>query len=146
MRSIVLDTSILIDLEKTGSLENIFGLPYDFTAADVMFRNELLYMKGYRKDSLLALGLRLVRLDSHEAKAAILGHVKIYRQLTSNDAYASEFARTYNCILLTGDKKLRQAANEEGVEVHGHFWLVEDLEERIQKLERNLLEPYPMGM
>ena len=41
MNVTVADTSVLIDLERGGLLEDCFSLPYQFTVPDLLYRNEL---------------------------------------------------------------------------------------------------------
>lgn len=47
------------------------------------------------------------------------------RALSAPDAFALLLARREHGILLTGDRRLRNAASAEGVERHGHLWMIE---------------------
>jgi len=51
----------------------------------------------------------------------------MYRKLTMYDAFALSIAKTRNWILLTGDKPLREAAENENVEYHGLIWIYDEL-------------------
>ena len=44
-----------------------------------------------------------------------------------NDCFALALAKQEICPLLTGDKALKRAANDEGIEVHGTLWVVEEM-------------------
>ena len=49
-------------------------------------------------------------------------------QLSTHDGFAFALAEANpGCILLTGDKQLRILAVEEGIDVHGFLWVVDEL-------------------
>ena len=107
MKIMVADTSVLIDLERGGLLEQCFSLPYQFTIPDLLYMNELARRRD-RPDfgeSLLALGLQVEELDGNEVSNAIL-----YRRerpsLSLPDALALALAACRKWTLLTGDRVL----------------------------------------
>ena len=128
MNVMVADTSVLVDLERGGLLEQCFSLPYKFTVPDLLYRNEL----ARRRDgpdfgeSLLALGLRIEELDGNETSRAIR-----YRRKRPNlslpDAFALALAAARKWTLLTGDGALRAFAATLSVVCHGVLWILDRL-------------------
>ena len=137
MNVMVADTSVLIDLERGGLLEQCFSLPYQFTVPDLLYRNELARRRGGPDfgESLLALGLRVEELDGNEASSAI-----IYRRkrpsLSLPDAFALALAASRKWTLLTGDGVLRAFAAKLSVVCHGVLWILDQIfEAGISSLE-----------
>ena len=50
-----------------------------------------------------------------------------YKRPSRNDLFALVLAAAEHCPLLTGDKDLKAAAQNEGIEVRGTLWLVNEL-------------------
>ena len=128
MNIMVADTSVLIDMERGGLLEQCFSLPYQFTVPDLLYRHELARRRD-RPDfgeSLLALGLQVEELDGNEVSNAIL-----YRRerpsLSLPDALALALAAGRKWTLLTGDRVLRAFAAKLSVGCHGVLWLLDQV-------------------
>lgn len=139
MQVIVSDSSVLIDLAKALLIESAFRLPYEFVVPDVMFADELLDLGSYTRDELLEAGLRVSGLDGDGVDVAI-GYVQRYVALSNNDAFALALAKTSHSMLLAGDGALRNAAADEDVEVHGHLWLLDEIEKHKTLTRMRLLE------
>jgi predicted nucleic acid-binding protein len=122
---LVSDTSVLIDLERGGLLEAVFGLPHEFAVPDVLYDRG---MQGEWGERLVALGLRV-----EEVTEAGVGNALRYRQqrgaLSVPDSFALALAREREWLLLTGDGQLRELAAGENVECHGVLWLLDMMEE-----------------
>ena len=71
---------------------------------------------------LLDLGLRLVELEA-PAVERVVDLAARYPHPSRLDLAALAAAEQESCPLLTGDRRLRAAAEEEGVDVHGTLWL-----------------------
>ena len=138
MPVIVSDSSVLIDIARVQLIERALALPYEFVVPDVMFTDELLDLGRYTRDGLLEAGLKIGGLDGDGVLAAF-GYAERYRALSSNDAFALALAKTADSVLLTGDRTLRRAAAEENVEVHGHLWLWDEMEQHRTLTRRRLL-------
>lgn len=137
MRVIVSDASVLFDLADSDLLLRCFALPYEFQIADVMFEEELVSIGTMREDLLVA-GLVVASFSGEE----VLEQIRLrsrFRALSAPDAFALLLARREGGILLTGDRRLRGAATAEGVERHGHLWLVERLSEHAVVADRTLV-------
>lgn len=125
MPVLVSDTSVIIDLERGGFLEDLFRLPFEFAVPDLLFHNEL---QGELGDRLVALGLVIEELDVAELALAII--VRRERAVLSTpDTFAFAIAEQRHRTLLTGDGALRCLAVDRGVETHGLLWLCDRFEE-----------------
>lgn len=127
MRIIVNDSCALIDLKKGGLLEIFLGLPFTLVVSDSMLADEFLsFTKAEvalmrRKMSVLSLTgdeMDLVQQARDQAPA-----------LSLHDCAAFVLAqREDDCILLTGDRRLRAKAEGTRIECHGVLWAVEQIQ------------------
>ena len=115
------DTSVLIDLDRGSLVEPTFRLPFEFTVPDLLYEHEL---KVHGGPDLIRLGLRVEDLDGDEVSIA-LGYLRRRRSLSLPDSFALALARTNAWTLLSGDRGLRELAEEEGVACHGVLWLLD---------------------
>lgn len=103
----------------------MFVLDETFAVPDVLFEEEL----SEHHPHLLGMGLQLKGLEG-EAMLRVYQMNEKYRAPSLNDLFALELARVCECPILTGDRALRNVAEDEGVEFHGTIWLVEELIQR----------------
>lgn len=122
MLLLVSDANILIDMEEGGLLVYMFSLECKFIIPDILFVEELVEIHAHFLDY----GLEQ-RTLSAESMLVAMEMMKFYRRPSRNDLFALALAKQEACSLLTGDKHLKMAAEEEGVNVHGTIWLVEEL-------------------
>ena len=115
------DTSVLIDLDRGSLVEPAFRLPFEFTVPDLLYVREL---KAHGGPDLIRLGLRVEELDGDEVSIA-LGYLRRRRSLSLPDSFALALAKTNAWTLLSGDRGLRELAEEEGVACHGVLWLLD---------------------
>ncbi|MEN9654745.1 MAG: hypothetical protein RL235_857 [Chlamydiota bacterium] len=122
MLLLVSDANILIDIEDGGLASVVFRLPYVIAVPDILFELEL----RERHHQLLAAGLQVRSLtpDSIKKTEALITQ---YKRPSVMDHSALALAIQEQCPLLTGDKHLRFAAQQENVAVHGTIWIVEQL-------------------
>ena len=125
MPVLVSDTSVVLDLERGGLLEHVFGLPHEFAVPDLLYEREL---AGDLGDRLLALGLRIESLTGAEVAAAA-GVARAERALSGPDTFAFALAQSRAWILLTGDGALRRLSEGQGIKTHGVLWVLDQLEE-----------------
>ncbi len=121
---LILDTTICIDLFNGQLLEKVLVLPYEFTLPDVIVA-ELIDPPG---DSLLQLGYSVQQLPAEDIRRFFALRAK-YTKPSTNDLFALLIAKINNCTLITGDRDLRVAAQNEEVAVHGLLWLLDRLVE-----------------
>lgn len=122
MPLLISDANVLIDMEVGELLQLMFSLPHEFATPDILYADEL---EEHHPD-LPRLGLQLRQLDGDGVNSAMDFHQR-YRRVSRYDCLALALAVSINCSLLTGDASLRQAARQEGIEVMGTLWLVEEM-------------------
>lgn len=122
MQLLISDANILIDMEEGGLTETMFALPHVFSIPDILFHEELEARHGH----LIDLGLELGELGG-DGVAYAMQLVANYRKTSRNDCFALALARNRHCPLLTGDRELTKAAQQEAVPAHGTIWLVETM-------------------
>jgi predicted nucleic acid-binding protein len=101
-------------------LEKALRLPLELIAPDVVIE-ELHTPDG--KD-LVDLGLRVLELSGQQV-LMVLDLAERYARPSRQDLFALVLARETKAVLLTGDGSLREAAEREGVQVHGTIWLLD---------------------
>ncbi|MBU6995887.1 DUF3368 domain-containing protein [Ferrovum myxofaciens] len=122
MLLLISDANILIDIEIGGLVAPMFSLDYQFAVPDILFYEEL----EERHSHLLEIGLEAKALD--EAMVAHVAElVALYPRPSRNDLFALVLAANEDCPLLTGDKDLRAAAENENIETRGTLWLVQEM-------------------
>lgn len=122
MQLLISDTNILIDLEEGKLMDELFRLLYEFAVPDILFAEELEAQHSH----LLDMGLSQGELTSATLHCAV-ALIQRCSGVSRNDCFALALARQEQCPLLTGDQRLRAAADREGVEVMGTLWIVNQL-------------------
>jgi predicted nucleic acid-binding protein len=122
MLLLISDANILIDMDTGGLLAPMFSMDFQFAVPDVLYHEELMAQHA----GLLELGLASVTM-SVELVAEVARLAQRYRRPGRNDLFALALAASEACPLLTGDKDLRQAAEDNGVELRGTLWLVAEM-------------------
>mgnify|MGYP001615927311 FL=1 len=131
MKLLISDANIFIDMEAGGLVEAMFSLPETFVVPDILFREEL----AEYNPELPGLGLQVMSL-TEERVAESMRLRLVHKHPSQNDLFALALAKQESCPLLTGDRRLRKAAEQEGVELKGTLWLVERMvEEAIISVE-----------
>lgn len=125
MKILVSDTSVLIDLDRGCLVEAAFRLPFEFTVPDLLYEREL---REHGGPEFVRLGLRVEELDG-DAVALALGFLRMRRSLSLPDSFALALARRNAWTLLSGDRELRELAEEEEVRCHGVLWLLDRMSE-----------------
>jgi hypothetical protein len=126
MDTLVLDSSVIFDLERGLLIPAAFRLHMQFATPDLLIEEELgddpLVLQ------MLDLGLTVIELDASEIQAA-QDLVRKYRpKLSQVDAWALvAAARDTSDRLLSGDGALREAARLEKVPCSGVLWVLEQI-------------------
>ena len=128
---IVVDTSIWIDLSKTGLIDLIFNLPYSLIVTDFVLRHEKI--NNIEWVILEQKGLTFQELDSQEI-ANLYDLFQKHRNISLVDLAMFSVARKMGAILLTGDNNLRVFAATE-LEVHGLLWALDEM------VDQSILNP-----
>lgn len=125
MEYISSDTNVWIDFSTINKMALPFRLPYTYIMNGDAIEDELLN-PATLKQNLLNLGLKKVDLDTDELFLAA-GYALKYKQLSRYDAIALAIAKNRRITLLTGDKRLREAAEKEFVTVVGTLGILDSL-------------------
>lgn len=122
MTWLISDANIIIDMEVGGILDKMFRLPETFAVPNVLYVEEL----AEHHPRLPGMGLLVLEIsEEYILEAYRLGD--IYKKPGYNDLLALSLAKQERCPLLTGDEKLREAAEREMVEVRGTLWVMDRL-------------------
>lgn len=119
---LISDTNVIVDLEDGLLISELFQLPYQFAVPDILYAEELQEQHSH----LLQMGLEQLSLSPASMQYTV-ELVARYRNPSFHDCLALALARQENCPLVTGDKRLREAADQEGIEKRGTVWLVDQL-------------------
>ncbi|MCU7836720.1 MAG: DUF3368 domain-containing protein [gamma proteobacterium symbiont of Taylorina sp.] len=122
MDTIISDSNIFIDMIEGELSEEMFQLPYGVTTPYLLYEEELSHEYSYLIDH----GLVLSELDGNDMNRVYelsqgIKSVSIYDCMALRDAEKRE------CLLLTGDQKLKELALTQHIEVKGTIWLIEQL-------------------
>ena len=129
---LISDANILIDVNAGGLLRSMFRLKFAFAVPDTLFEEEL----REHHPNLRYLGLQILELDGETVEyAGRLVQKYAATGAGTNDLLALALAWQEECPLLTGDPRLRGAAEPEEIEVHGTLWLI------AQMLDARLIGP-----
>src|SRR5450755_2639218 len=127
MRIVVSDTSCLIDLRKVSMLDIFLRLPYEFLIPNTLVEEELLKFTPAQKKALIRGGLKVVDLPGERVLRA-QAIVRELPRLSVHDGFAFALAESHrDCILLSGDDRLRSLAAKHEIEVHGILWVLDEL-------------------
>ncbi len=118
MKLLISDANIFIDFEDGGLLEELFQLGATLGVPDMLFEDEL----RAEHEGLLELGLRCITLTAQTMERTVELSAR-YARPSRLDLAALALAEQEGCPLVTGDRRLRQAADAEHVKVHGTLWI-----------------------
>lgn len=125
MEYISSDTNIWIDFQTVDALELPFRLDCTYLISSDTLNAEWLKPKG-RGLRFVELGLKAVDITTEEFYYADEIQSK-NKRLSVYDCLALAIAKFRGIVLLTGDRRLRQTAEKEGVMVHGSLWIFDEL-------------------
>lgn len=121
MRLIVSDANVLIDLVDGDIAPALRHLPYKILVPEIPFEEEL----RARHSDLLDFGIS-TEPSAEKSILEVEQTIRKYPRISRNDAVALVLAHEKQCLLLTGDKNLRIAAEACAIEVHGTIHLIEN--------------------
>ncbi len=119
------DTNILIDLQMSGLLGDLFALPFEVHTTDLVIEEihnptqRTIVQDLINKNSLIVDSLSSEQME--EAKTLLESNLSII------DCSVWYYAKKSKCTLLTGDKKLRKRAEKDGVNVRGILFVIDQL-------------------
>lgn len=128
---IVSDTNIFIDLINGNLLEEFFNLPYKIST-NILVLNEITDKKEFET---LSPYITDKKLDVHEIDATEMSSIFDLKnasttssKLSLQDCSVWLYAKNTNARLLTGDFRLRKAAEKDGIKVSGILYVLDTIE------------------
>jgi hypothetical protein len=119
---LVHDANVLIDLKEGGLLEPLFNGPWRVVTPNALFDREL----AAKHRELPEMGLDLLDVRGEWVLRSVQWAAK-YRQTSAMDRLCLALALQEQCPIVTGDARLKKAAQAEGCEAFGTIWVVEQL-------------------
>ena len=125
--ALITDANVWIDLHVGGVLSDAVKAGFDFVLPDVIQAEFAPRRTALFERLQLLLQSQHVSLGELEPDGVELAYALAtqYRKPQRADIFALAIAKVHRGVLVTGDKDLREAAETEGVEVHGTLWLIE---------------------
>lgn len=127
MKLLVTDSSVFFDVIKIQILSEFFALKYEICTTDFVI-NEILDFEQREHVELFIQSNKLMvfELNGDQIDEVIRFETnRVFKTLIDKTVLWK--AKQLGCPLLTGDGKLRKAAIEQGIEVHGSLWVIEQL-------------------
>ena len=119
---LISDANIIIDIIAGGLVDELFMLDYEFGTPDVLYEKEL----KVQHPEILSAGLKVIELEPKSVDYAnTVFQAGSNNRISLHDCLALSLAKQESCVLLTGDARLRQYAESEGIEVKGTLWLMQ---------------------
>lgn len=119
---LVSDTNVWIDLHHGELLDAVFELPYRFVTSDFAY-DELRKPPGR---TLAERGLEIQAFAADQLEV-LLELRKAHSNPSLADVSCFFLARENGWPLVTGDRKLRTAGQDQQVEVRGVLWILDEL-------------------
>lgn len=119
---LVVDANVIIDLHIGGLIIETFEMPYHFMTPNVIAEE----MHSPKGTALIKLVLESVDLPERLVQE-VYRLSFIYRKPSPKDIAALVLAHDLGVVLVTGDRRLAEAAAQEGVHTHGTLWVLDEL-------------------
>jgi hypothetical protein len=133
---LVADTSVLVDLDRAGLLDQAFNCGLTLVVPDMLYEQEL---QEYNGPYLRKLGLGVVSLTPQEVQLA--QDIKRGRTgLSWPDSFALSCAHRNEHVLVSGDKTLRNEAMKRLGVVYGLLWMLDYMQQSGQVEAKRLHE------
>lgn len=126
MKIIVNDANILIDLVDLKILPYFFQLEYEFHTTE-MILDELFPEQKEALVPYIETGSLIIDDITDEDLIEILNIRLSKPNLSEQDCSAFYQAQKEKAALITSDNTLRKFAQSQNIEVHGHFWVFDNL-------------------
>ena len=124
MKLFITDANVFFDLMNIEALPEFFGLDFEICTTDFVV-NEILRLEqaAQIQNFIRSKQLTVFKFSGEEIEEVV--NLKTKRNLRRiADKSVLWKALQLKCTLLTGDKSLRNEAEENGLEVHGSIWVV----------------------
>jgi rRNA-processing protein FCF1 len=122
------DANLFIDLHEIALIEKFFQLPFSFHTTQLILSElepEQLNKLQPFLDAEILIVRHLNREEIESLDSLTTQSKKLSRQDLSIYFYAKQIGE--NCLILTGDNRLRKEAERQGLEVHGILWVFQQM-------------------
>ena len=119
---LVHDANVLIDLKEGDLLRPLFYGPWQVVTPNALFHREL----ATQHPELPDMGLQLLDVSGEWVLCSVQW-AETYRQTSAMDRLCLALALQEECPIVTGDARLKKAAQAEGCRTFGTIWIVEQL-------------------
>ena len=120
------DANILIDLVNTGLFDHCLRLQYKFTTTNIILDELHTHQVALIQPHINSGKFDVIDIDAN-ALVAIQIVAAENPRLSEQDLSAFYYAQQLNALLLTGDKRLRNLAEQNGITVCGALWVLDQL-------------------
>lgn len=130
MKLIIKDTNVFFDIISISALPEFFALDFEICTTDFVVREILeSYQKEQIESFIRAKKLIVFKLTANEIEEIQnFATRRFFKGITNKTVLWK--SHQLNCPLLTGDKKLRNEAEDLKIEVHGSIWVIKSIVER----------------
>ena len=130
MKLIITDTNVFFDIISIGALPEFFALNYKICTTDFVVKEILESDQKVQIESFIrAKKLNIIKLTAEEVEEIRnFATKRFFKGITDKTVLWKSFQ--LKCPLLTGDKKLRNEAEDLKIEVHGSIWIIIELIEK----------------
>ena len=124
MKLIITDTNVFFDIINIGALPEFFALDFDICTTDFVVKEVLESNQKSQIESFIrAKKLTVFSFSAEEIEEIYQFQTKrIFKGITDKSVLWKSYR--LNCLLLTGDMKLRKEAIDLKLEVHGSIWVI----------------------
>jgi len=130
MKLLITDTNVFFDMMSIEILPDFFGLDFEICTTDfVVAEIKKIEQADQIQTFIRSKQLTVFKFTVEELEAVLnLKTTRNLRRITDKSVLWK--ALELKCTLLTGDKNLRNEAQEQGLEVRGSLWVIRILAEK----------------
>lgn len=130
MKLIITDTNVFFDIISIGALPEFFALDFEICTTDFVVREILESEQKAQIESFIrAKKLNVFKFTAEEVEEIRKFTTKrFFKGITDKTVLWKSYQ--LKCPLLTGDKKLRNEAEDLKIEVHGSIWVIIEFVEK----------------
>ncbi len=131
MEIIINDTNVFLDLYDVGLLETFFQLPVTVHTIDLVVNEIIRPAEQKAIQALIGKGQLLVKeYSAQDLNDLFMFNVACGGNLTLTDSTVIYYAKSLpECRILTGDRQLRNRAEQRGIKVSGILYVFDQLVE-----------------
>jgi predicted nucleic acid-binding protein len=127
MKTLICDTNIFIDLIQAQALDTFWRLPYEVYTTDLVMAEMTVPAQKAQLAAAQQAGTLIVLELSGEEVGRVVGLPTQRNLKRITDKSVLFKALELRCCLLTADRQLRLEAQNQGIEVHGSLWVIQQI-------------------